>query len=123
MVLRIGIIDDNAMVLDALIFVLRGRGHEISVAENAFNGLAMVASAPLDAVIVDLNLPGMKGDALVREIRSRHPGLAIVLTSGQGAAPEGSIGEDGADAFLPKPFTPNVLLACIAGVTASRGSQ
>jgi DNA-binding response OmpR family regulator len=123
MVLRIGIIDDNAMILDALIFVLRDKGHETSVADNAFNGLSMIENTPLDAVIVDLNLPGMKGDALVREIRSRHPDLAIVLTSGGSTAPEGSIGEDGADAFLPKPFTPKVLLACIADVTASRGAQ
>lgn len=118
--MRICIIDDNVMVLDALVLLLRDGGHEVFAAENAQEGLSTIEGTLPDFVLVDFDLPGMKGDALAREIRARHPALPIVLTSGQSAPPIGSIGAPGADVFLSKPFTPNILLACLSRLKATR---
>src|SRR5512134_4017535 len=106
--MRICIIDDNVMILEALALLLRDRGHEVFSAESAMEGMALVERTSPDFVLVDLDLPGMKGDALAGELRLRHSALPIILTSGKASPPAGAIGPHAADLFLAKPFTPSV---------------
>jgi CheY-like chemotaxis protein len=119
--MRIGIIDDNIMVLDVLVALLRDGGHEVFSALGEPDGLMLVEREAPDFLLVDLDLPGTKGDTLAREIRKRHPSLPIVLSSGHGSPPAGSIGPHCADAFLAKPFTPNSLVATFLRLRALRG--
>ena len=119
--MRICIIDDNVMVLDALMLLLRDGGHEVCSAANATGAIPLVESTSPDFVLVDYDLPGMKGDMLAGELRRRHPILPIILTSGLASAPAGAIGPCGADAFLAKPFTPGTLVAAFAQVRGLRG--
>jgi DNA-binding response OmpR family regulator len=119
--MRICIIDDNVMVLEALALVLRDGGHDVVSAENAMDGMALVERTNPDVVLVDLDLPGMKGDTLAGELRMRHSALPIVLTSGNTSPPAGAIGPHAADLFLAKPFTPGILVATFLRVRALRG--
>ena len=119
--MRICIIDDNVMVLDALMLLLRDGGHEVFSAESAVDAMALVERTNPDFALVDLDLPGMKGDVLVRELRARHAALSIILTSGNASPPAGAIGPHAADVFLAKPFTPGVLVALFSRVRALRG--
>lgn len=117
--MRICVIDDNAMVSGSLAFVLRDKGHEVFEAATGPAGIEVVAGCGCDGVVVDFNLPGMRGDACAAEIRMRNPDIAIILTSGD-AVPADAVGKGGADAFLDKPFTPNALLAAMADIIKSR---
>ncbi len=119
--MRICIIDDNIMVLEALVSLLRDGGHEVFSAHGAPEGLALVTREGPDFLLIDLDLPGMKGDTLACEIRRRDPSLPIVLTSGHGSPPAGSIGPHCAEAFLAKPFTPGDLVATFLRLRALRG--
>ena len=111
--MRICIIDDNAMVLDALVVLLREQGHEVLPALHALDGIDLVGAQRPDAVVVDIELPGMSGIAAAAEIRAAHPTLPIVLTSGRASLPPEAVGAQGADFFLAKPFTPKTLVAAL----------
>ncbi len=63
--------------------------------------LAVVDARPVDAVLVDLGMPGMSGAEVVAALRSRRPRLPIVLCSGYDRIQRGPVV---ADAYLPKPF-------------------
>lgn len=81
-VMRICIIDDNALIRDALTLVLSDAGHEILFAENGFAGLELAVSQKLDAAVIDYQLPDMNGDTVAAAIRAARPRLPIVLVSG-----------------------------------------
>ena len=118
--MRICIIDDNAMVSDALGLVLRDAGHEMFCAHDASEGAALIDQVNFDLVVIDLNLAGSRGDALAKTVRARHPSLAIILTSGQERPPADAIGPHAADMFLAKPFTASMLGAAFAQICAQR---
>ena len=118
--MRICIIDDNVMVLEALVSLLRDSAHEVFCANGAQDGFVVVEREAPDFLLVDLDLPGMKGDTLAAEMRRRHPSLPIILTSGHGSPPSGSIGPHCADVFLAKPFTPGNLVSTCMRIRALR---
>lgn len=118
--MRICIIDDNAIVSDALSMLLRDGGHDVITAGSAEEGAALIEQSLPDFIVIDLDLPGTGGDVLAAALRARHPTLPLVLTSGHQAPPPGSVGANGADLFLAKPFTPSALGAAFARILAQR---
>jgi PAS domain S-box-containing protein len=57
---------------------------EISTATSAKEGLAILASVPVDAVVCDYLMPGMDGIAFLKEVRGRYPDLPFILFTGRG---------------------------------------
>ena len=66
--MRICIIDDNALLADAIAFGLRDRGHEVTLAKNGDEGIAAVQGCDYDVVVIDWQMPGMRGD-----VAATHP--------------------------------------------------
>jgi DNA-binding response OmpR family regulator len=64
-----------------------------------------------DVVILDVNLPGSNGFEVCREVRSRYPGVILMLTARLEDVDEVLGLENGADDYLAKPIRPSVLLA------------
>lgn len=63
-----------------------------------------------DAVILDVNLPGSNGFEVCKEVRSRYPGVILMLTARLEDVDEVLGLENGADDYLAKPIRPSVLL-------------
>lgn len=111
------VIDDNEMVRDFVARCLRRAGHETVTAGNGREGLARFASGHFDLVISDIFMPECDGLEVMKELRGRAPGTAVILMSG--GAP--SIDQDylgigarlGASATLKKPFLPGELLVAV----------
>lgn len=81
--LRILFVDDEPNVLDGLRRTLRGFRHEwdMRFAQSGPSALAALDDTPADVVVSDMRMPGMDGDALLAEVRLRHPqAVRIVLT-------------------------------------------
>jgi CheY-like chemotaxis protein len=70
-----------------------------------------------DVVVLDMSMPGMAGDEVVRRLRAddRTRGIPVVMVSGY--EPD-RIGRAGFDAFLPKPCDPERLISVIKDLTA-----
>jgi two-component system NtrC family sensor kinase len=113
------LVEDDAIVLLANEDGLVAAGYRVLAAGDAAEALALLASEPaIDVVVSDVVMPGgMNGVALSREVRRRHPGVRVILTSGYGTEQLRRQGAE-ADAYLPKPFDVAALARRIESVLA-----
>lgn len=78
------VVDDEAMIRTLLTKFLTLRGYRVRAAQNGAEALAMAAQQPPDLVILDMDMPGMNGLDVLRELRARHyAGGAVALTASQ----------------------------------------
>lgn len=117
---RVLVADDDELVRRTIALTLQRAGHDVAVAADGEKALALLeksGGAPVDLVISDLIMPEIDGIGLILALRKRFPAVKIVAISG-GAR----INADdylrmtkslGAHVTLPKPFTPDQLLAAV----------
>ncbi len=111
------LVDDEDGVRRLAARALTKDGWTVLSAESGEAALALLAEqgdgAKLCAVLSDVVMPGMDGPALVRAVRSLHPGMPAILASGY--AEEAVRGDLAAEdiAFLPKPYTLKTMLAVV----------
>jgi two-component system cell cycle sensor histidine kinase/response regulator CckA len=113
---RVAVVEDEVIVRNTLVAILRAYDIEPVVPRDAEEALEMltVASPRVDALITDVRMPGMSGPALARALRAVHPDLPVLLVSGHADVALDQLWADThALGFLPKPFTPNQLLAAL----------
>ncbi len=102
---------------------LQRAGHRVRVASSGAEGLAQSRDpvAPIDLLVTDVIMPGMRGPELVAKLRADRPKLRVLLVSGYD---EGQMGVEGASdgwtRFLAKPFTPQQLLQVVAELLEGR---
>jgi CheY-like chemotaxis protein len=123
---RIMVIDDDPIVRDVTQRILRAYGFDVIVCSSGEEGIALyrtLASA-IDVVMVDMCMPGMDGYDTLCALRAECPEALVVLCSGAADSARIQKGlEDGAAAFLPKPFTPDALVQLLGRVvTEAHGS-
>src|SRR5690606_21614089 len=110
-------LEDDATVAEVVCSLLRARGHRVAHAPHALAALADVAVAHFDVAFLDLDLPGMNGMALARQLRAQgfaSPLVAVTArTDGEAEQLARAAGFDG---FLRKPVTGEMLAAAIAAV-------
>src|SRR5690606_36072005 len=100
--LKILVVDDDALVLMNTVDMLEDLGHEVVSASSGAEALRLADSTRFDVVVTDHAMPRMTGTQLATALRSRQPGLPIILATGYAELPPGS------DIGLPrlsKPFS------------------
>lgn len=110
------LVDDDAMLRKTLADLFSSEGIDVRTAVNGAEALRMVEGGlAFDVLLTDKDMPVMKGDALVVELRRRgHRQLMIIMTGDVRAAAS----YDGADMVLAKPF-PSII-ALIDVIQAAR---
>jgi two-component system KDP operon response regulator KdpE len=109
---RVLVVDDETPIRRLLRTGLATQGYQAVDAPSGRVALQELAAGDIQLVILDLGLPDMGGHDLLRQIRSNHPDLPIIVLSSRGD--EGGKVEaldGGADDYLTKPFGMNELLA------------
>jgi DNA-binding NtrC family response regulator len=98
-------VDDEELYRRALERILRRVGYEVVTARGASEAMAAVAARPPDLVISDVQMPGLNGLELVRQVHEVAPDLPCIVITGYGS-PEQSVDALRAGAFwyLEKPF-------------------
>ena len=118
------IADDEPDVRSLLQLTLRNRGHEVVLAESGEAALAAATRSTPDLVILDVNMPGMEGTQVARELRER-PATAripILFLTGLGGESDKLAGfAAGADDYVTKPFNPRELAARVTALLARGG--
>ena len=80
--IRILIVDDEPAVCRAIAQVLNAQGHEVLTALSGEEALALIERSRLDAVFLDIAMPGMNGIEVLRRIRQSDSRLPVIILSG-----------------------------------------
>ena len=109
--MRILTVDDEPQITRVLRTSLQSNGHEVTVASDGSEALALFMKAQPELVITDLAMPGMDGIELTREIRARSQVPIIVLSVRSQDNAKVAALDEGADDYITKPFSIQELLA------------
>ena len=111
---RILVIDDEESMRVGCVQALTGEGYKAQSAENGILGLEMARKEAFDVVILDLRMPGMDGMEVLAKLKEYDPSVVVVVITGYASIDSAvEAMKRGAYDFLPKPFTPEALLAII----------
>lgn len=109
---RILVIDDDPAVTSLLKRGLAYEGYAVDIANSGAEGLAAARERYPDLVILDIMMPGMDGLEVLRRLRSADTQLPILMLTAKDAPSDQVMGlQTGADDYVVKPFTFEVLLA------------
>ena len=120
---RIAIVDDEARMVRAYERVLDRRGYQAAVYPSAEAFLESLDGNNIDAVLTDLSMPGFSGMKLASEIRSRRPGLPVILMTGYARPAKDALAAAGVRACLEKPFDMSELMRTLEEVLSAPESR
>ena len=105
-VMRILVIEDNTDIAANLGDYLEDRGHTVDFAADGVTGLHLAVVNDFDAIVLDLNLPGMDGLEVCRKLReeARKQTPVLMLTARDALEQKLAGFQSGADDYLVKPF-------------------
>ncbi|GAA3933300.1 hybrid sensor histidine kinase/response regulator [Luteimonas lutimaris] len=112
--LQLLLVEDDPTVADVITGLLRAQGHTVVHAAHGLAALAEAAGTRFDLGLLDLDLPGIDGFALARQLRATgfdRPLLAVTARADPEAEPQATAA--GFDAFLRKPVTGEILAEAI----------
>jgi two-component system, OmpR family, response regulator RegX3 len=113
---RVLVVEDEESFSDALSFMLRKEGFEVSVAATGTQALTEFDRSGADIVLLDLMLPEMSGTEVCRQLRTRSH-VPIIMVTARDAEIDKVVGlEIGADDYVTKPYSPRELVARIRAV-------
>ncbi len=117
------VVDDERGPRESLRMILSGI-HKVSIAEDGAEALEILRTDSIDLVTVDLNMPGMKGDELMRTIRAEFPQAEIIVITGCGSVETAVEGiRHGVFDYLTKPFDVVQVTASVERALARRESR
>jgi CheY-like chemotaxis protein len=114
---RILIVDDDAALLKVMDVYLSRLGYRVDACRNAADAWALVEASPsrYAGALVDLNMPGMRGDELARRILNCNASIRLVVMSGYPALASAETVGGSRVGFLHKPFAPHELADALEG--------
>ncbi len=121
--IKILVVDDSPTLSLFMTRALGKAGYQVITASNGNEGLQKMLRERPHCVIVDVVLPGMSGFGLCRQIRALDPQrrVPIIMISTKNTPLDHSWGlRQGADRYLPKPFSDETLLQTIREVMQAR---
>ncbi len=103
--MKVLIADDERTITTTLQDDLKDAGHEVLTVAAGDQALAILENERFDALITDLNMPGMKGDELLRRAKAIDKNLSVILITGFGTI-ESAVAamKEGAFDYILKPF-------------------
>jgi len=111
---RILLVEDERKIADSLKKGLTENQYEVEVAYDGLVGKKLFNSYPFDLAILDINLPGLNGYELCKEIRSQNQQIPVMMLTALNAIDDKIEGFDaGADDYIIKPFDFKELLVRI----------
>jgi two-component system phosphate regulon response regulator PhoB len=111
--MRVLIIEDERDLTEALVYNLDREGYEILVAHDGREGLRKAQTHLPDLILLDLMLPGLRGEDVCRELRAgeRTRDIPLIIISAKAEETDQVVGFSlGADDYVTKPFSVKVLL-------------
>ncbi len=113
---KILIVEDDEWACKNLKELLEESGYEVLVLKDFKNALKSILEKYADLILLDINIPYINGEVLVKEIRKESNTPIIMVTSRDSETDEALSISFGADDYITKPYNPNILLLRIGAV-------
>ena len=116
---KILVVDDSITMRQMVTLTLEKAGHTVAAADSGTTALKVVEKERFDLVITDLNMPGMNGLELIKELRMRQATRSkpiLVLTTEIDTEKKAAGRAAGATGWIVKPFDPAALLEVLPRV-------
>jgi two-component system, OmpR family, KDP operon response regulator KdpE len=110
------VVEDERPLLRALQLALQANGYTVVVAPTASSALASLDEESVDVVVLDLGLPDLDGQDLIRRVRTTRTIPILVLSARHASAQKVAALDAGADDYVTKPFGLEELLARLRAV-------
>jgi DNA-binding response OmpR family regulator len=123
-VTHILVIDDDPAVTSVLRRGLSYEGYTVVIAADGPAGLAAARQTPPDLVVLDIMMPGIDGLEVLRRLRAADTTLPVLMLTARDTSADQVQGlETGADDYMVKPFSFEVLLAHIRALLRRRDAE
>ena len=121
---KIFIVEDDKSICMELVEILENEGYAASYLTDFEHSKEEILAAGADLILMDINIPGINGRNLLKEIRKESDIPVIMVTSRTSEMDEVLSMSSGADDYITKPYNPTILLLRIAAVLKRmEGSQ
>jgi phosphate regulon transcriptional regulator PhoB len=113
------VIDDEADLVELVLYNLRKEGFSVDSASDGETALSKIRQSKYDLLVLDLMLPGIQGTELCRILRNdpKTSGVPIIMLTAKAEEVDKIVGlEIGADDYVTKPFSPRELIARVKAV-------
>lgn len=122
--MRLLIVEDEKELCDTLAKSLYGAGYEVDACYDGYEALDYTLSEKYDLIVLDLNLPGMDGMEVLRELRQRDEETKVLILSARSQIADKVDGLDaGANDYMEKPFHLQELEARVRSLTRRKFVQ
>jgi len=111
---RILVVDDEKGMREGCRRILASEGHIVQAVESGEAAVELLRNDDIDLALIDLKMPGMSGMELLEHIRAHDPDIVCLMMTGY-ASLETAVeaAKKGIYDYIPKPFTPEQLLAAV----------
>lgn len=113
---KIFIVEDDRSIREELAELLRNSGYEAEYLTDFSDSKAKILAAKPDLILMDINIPDLNGEQLLKEIRKETDTPVIMVTSRTSETDEVLSMSYGADDYITKPYNPTILLLRISAV-------
>jgi len=113
---RVLVVDDDPQILRAVRTSLQGHSYEVLTAGNGETALDLLPDSEVDLIVLDLGLPGIGGQEVIKRVRAWSEVPIIVLSVRDGQHDKVDAFDAGADDYVTKPFGMPELLARMRAV-------
>lgn len=113
---KILIVEDEEVIRLELKTLLENAGYQVVLLTDFEHAREEIKKAKVDLILLDINLPGINGEILLREIRKESNVPVIMVTSRVSEVDEVLSISSGADDYITKPYHPTILLLRIQNI-------
>ena len=113
---KILIVEDDESIRNELQKLLVNSGYETIVMDNFENQIEFILESKADLILLDINIPILNGEMVLKELRKKSDVPVIMVTSRTSEVDEVLSMSYGADDFITKPYNPTVLLLRIQNI-------
>lgn len=113
---KIMIVEDEKVICEELCALLKNAGYEAEILTDFAHSVSVILDSNADLVLLDINIPKMNGEQVLRELRQQSDVPVIMVTSRTEELDEVLSMSYGADDYITKPYNPTILLLRIQAI-------
>lgn len=113
---KIMVVEDDKVIAEELFNLLTNSSYEVEILDDFNDSENKILNSGADLVLLDINIPGLNGQSLLKEIRKKSNIPIIMVTSRSLEIDEALSISYGADDYITKPYSPTILLLRIQNI-------